>query len=55
MGFYARYLGPRVVRCLCSMDDIRREREKVVPAATGIGPGLNLPLYDPPRSESALV
>lgn len=55
MGLYARHLGPRLVRCVCSMEDVRREREKVVPLATGIvleigiGPGLNLPLYDAAR------
>src|SRR3712207_8917927 len=36
MGFYARHLGPRLVSCACSMEDVRHEREKVVPLATGI-------------------
>lgn len=55
MGFYARHIGPRFVSCLCSMEGITAEREKVVPQASGvvleigIGPGLNLPLYDPSR------
>ncbi|MBM1172255.1 class I SAM-dependent methyltransferase [Microvirga arabica] len=55
MGFYARHIGPRFVSCLCSMEAIANERQKVVPQASGvvleigIGPGLNLPLYDPHR------
>ena len=60
MGFYARYLGPRFVRCLCSSDDISAERAKVVPLARGIvleigfGPGLNLPFYDPAAVERVI-
>jgi SAM-dependent methyltransferase len=53
MGLYARYFGPRLVRCLCSSDGIAAERAKIVPLARGVvleigfGPGLNLPFYDP--------
>lgn len=60
MGLYARYIGPRFVSCLCSMQDITEERLKVIPHASGvvleigIGPGLNLPLYDPSRVESVI-
>jgi len=55
MGFYARHIGPRFVSCLCAMEAIANERRKVVPQASGvvleigIGPGLNLPLYNPSR------
>lgn len=53
MSIYSRYIGPKFVSCLCSMDDITAERERVIPLATGVvleigmGPGLNLPFYNP--------
>lgn len=60
MGFYARHVGPRLVRCLCAMEDVSREREKIVPQARGvvleigIGPGLNLSFYDPGKVERVI-
>lgn len=60
MGLYNRYVGPRIVSCLCAMQNITEERAKIVPQATGvvleigIGPGLNLPLYDPARVQSII-
>lgn len=53
MNIYSRYIGPKIVSCLCAMDDITAERERVVPLASGVvleigmGPGLNLPFYNP--------
>lgn len=53
MGIYSRYIGPKFVSCLCAMDDITAERERVIPLARGVvleigmGPGLNLPFYNP--------
>lgn len=53
MSLYSRYIGPKFVSCLCSMDDITAEREMVIPSARGVvleigmGPGLNLPFYNP--------
>lgn len=53
MSLYSRYIGPKIVSCLCAMDDISAERERVIPLARGVvleigmGPGLNLPFYNP--------
>src|ERR687894_2645526 len=53
MGVYADWIGPRLVKCLCSSPDIAAECAAIVPQASGVvleigfGPGLNLSHYDP--------
>jgi len=52
MGFYERVVVPRFINCACGSKPIMRQREKVVPGASGtvleigIGTGLNLSFYD---------
>ena len=60
MGFYAKYILPRVVHFTCSMKPVSHQRRKVVPQAEGlvleigIGTGLNLPYYDARRVTKVL-
>jgi SAM-dependent methyltransferase len=60
MGFYDRYIMPRLINYLCSDAAIADQRRKVVTRAEGvvleigIGSGLNLPFYDPDRVDQII-
>lgn len=57
-SFYDRVILPRLLQCACSAPPMMKQREKIVPQASGkvlelgIGMGLNLAFYDPGKVES---
>ena len=57
MGFYDKYLLPRLVHLACGQKPNMRQRQKVVPLVSGkvleigIGSGLNIPFYDAEKVE----
>ena len=57
MGFYDKHILPRFINCACGTKPVMKQREKIVPQASGtvleigIGTGLNLPYYDAAKVE----
>ena len=55
MGFYSKYILPKMIHLVCRAEANTKQREKVVPRAhgrvleIGAGSGLNLPFYDAVR------
>ena len=60
MGFYDDVIVPRLVTCACGTKPILKQREKVVPMASGevleigMGAGHNLPYYDAKKVHSVV-
>jgi len=60
MGFYDKHVLPHFINCACGSKPIMKQREKVVPQASGvvleigIGTGLNLPYYQAEKLEKLI-
>ena len=60
MSIYEKYVLPHIINCACGAEPIGELRKKVVPKAAGvvleigIGPGHNLPFYDPAKVERVI-
>ncbi len=61
MGLYDKHILPKLINCVCSQNPNMRQREKVIPLATGnvleigIGSGLNLSMYNSDHVKHLMV
>jgi SAM-dependent methyltransferase len=61
MGLYGRFILPKLVNLACRTSPVTRQRQKVIPKATGtvlelgFGSGLNIPFYDAAQVRQVLA
>lgn len=57
MGFYENRILPHIIKLCCGIEPVQRQREKVVPSASGrvlevgMGMGLNMPYYNRDKTD----